>query len=545
MTEPGAAVESGGTRSAGPAVSSRPGRVPFVSGTGHPPVDSDEHRGVVDEAERVLLDPALEPVVEMVLRRVGADVYEAAADDGRVRFRRTPAGSAWAFEVVATEGRDPLGDQAVDRFSPVEVERAARWPRRTDNAYPHGYEQVAQLFDSPAAPDLCVIHTAAHYWGDKGGHVGEHGSLDVVQSRAPFLVAGAGVRHDGLVDRSCRLVDIAPTVLSLLGAEAGVGIGQNGRTRHDAYLARQDGEVVEGLSDGALRRPSHAVGFLLDGANANVVHDLLARGEIPNIARLLSMGTAFGHGAMSSLPTVTLANHTSILTGAHPGHHGILHNAWWDRAAQRQVVTNSPATWLTAMETLDPGVETVHRAVHRNWPGELSVSVNEPCDAGADFSVFDLMRRGEEVDRPPPTAELPHATEQFVRPVKEYNWSSKVDHTGVEQAVAIWGGRYRGVDYPRPRFTWCNFTLTDAAFHEGGPHSAIAEAGVRDTDARIGEILAAVEEAGAFDDTLFFLTADHGMEEADPAVTGDWDVALDESGLAYRDEAFGFVYVNP
>ena len=38
---------------------------------------------------------------------------------------------------------------------------------------------------------------------------------------------------------------------------------------------------------------------------------------------------------MASLPTVTLANHTSILTGAHPGHHGILHNAWYDRAHRR------------------------------------------------------------------------------------------------------------------------------------------------------------------------------------------------------------------
>ena len=62
----------------------------------------------------------------------------------------------------------------------------------------------------------------------------------------------------------------------------------------------------------------------------------------------------------------------------------------------------------------------------------------------------------------------------------------------------------------------CNFTLTDAAFHEGGPHSEIAAASVRDTDARLGEILAAVERAGVFDDTAFVLVADHGMQETDP-----------------------------
>ena len=50
--------------------------------------------------------------------------------------------------------------------------------------------------------------------------------------------------------------------------------------------------------------------------------------------------------------------------------------------------------------------------------------------------------------------------------------------------------------YPLPTFMWCNFTLTDAAMHEGGPHSEIAAASVRDSDARLGEVLAAVEQRG-------------------------------------------------
>src|SRR6185436_8701503 len=113
---------------------------------------------------------------------------------------------------------------------------------------------------------------------------------------------------------------------------------------------------------------------------------------------------------------------------------------------------------------------------------------------------------------------LPYTTQRFVRPLKDYRWSSRADHTAVEQAAGIWSGRYRGVDMPRPRFMWVNFTLTDAAFHEGGPHSEVAAASVRDTDARLGAVLAAVERAGAMDDTAFFLVADHGMEETNPAV---------------------------
>ena len=226
------------------------------------------------------------------------------------------------------------------------------------------------------------------------------------------------------------------------------------------------------------------------------------------------------------MPTVTLANHTSILTGRYPGHHGILHNAWWDREHGEQVITNSQATWPWSMQHLFDGVESMHHAVHRTWPDACTASVNEPCDIGADYSTFDFFRRGDVPPMPTTPDGLPHVTERFVRPSKDYSWSSVVDHMGVEQAVGIWSGEYRGVSYPPPRFMWCNFTLTDSAFHEGGPHSEIAEASVRDTDARIGEVLDAVERAGVFDDTAFVVVADHGMQQTDPAVTGDWDVAL-------------------
>lgn len=479
---------------------------------------------LADRALEVLLGDELEPIVELVVRAAPDEpgAYDALAVDGRVRFTRD--------EVLSVEGRNPLADQATNRFAGLDAERACPQPHRTRNSYPYAYDQVAQLFDHPAAPDLCVIHTAAHNWEDQGGHRGEHGSMDVVQSRAPFVIAGAGVRRMGMIKHACRLVDVAPTVASLLGCGS---------------LPRTDGEVLAGVLDPSASPPEHVVGFLFDGTNPNVLYDLAARGEAPNVARLMAMGTTFGHGAMASLPSVTLANHTSILTGLHPGHHGILHNAWYDRAGGRQVITNSAATWHGAMDWLAPGVETLHHAVHRASPGAVTASVNEPCDAGADFSTFDLVRRGVALDRPPAPEDLPHATERFVRPVKEYRWSSRVDHTGVDQFAGVWSGvDYHGVAWPRPRFTWVNFTLTDAAFHEGGPYSEIARASVHDTDARLGEVLDVVERAGVWDATAFFLVADHGMEETDPAVTGDWGPALRAADIPFRDEAFGFLYLG-
>ena len=68
---------------------------------------ADAHRASADAALEVLLDGALDPIVDMVCTaRDGA--YEALAHDGSVTFRRAADGS---YERVAVSGRDPLADQ--------------------------------------------------------------------------------------------------------------------------------------------------------------------------------------------------------------------------------------------------------------------------------------------------------------------------------------------------------------------------------------------------------------------------------------------------
>ncbi|MDQ1401954.1 MAG: phosphonoacetate hydrolase [Actinomycetota bacterium] len=485
-----------------------------------------------DEVARaldVLCSDQLEPIVDMVLRSIGPDEYECRSAEGRSTFRRD---EKWNFTVTEVVGRDPLANDAADAFVGLAAERANLHPSRADNAYPNGREQVAQLFDSPDAPDLCVLHAAAHNWEDQGGHRGEHGSIDAIQARAPFIMAGKGVKARGRVPRHCRLIDVAPTVLALLGAETISGVGLTGAPRDDALLARQDGEPLTDLLDG--ETPAHVVGFLLDGCNPNVLYAMAESGEAPNVARIMSLGTTFDHGALSGLPTATLANHTATLTGCYPGHHGILHNAWYDRAKGEQVITNSPATWPWAMQRLRTDVETIHEAVQRVRPGAFTASFDEPADRGASHSTFDAIRDGRLPDRFP-ADQLEHSTERFVRPSKDYRRMSIIDHLGAQDCVDLWAE-------VSPAFTWLNFTLTDAAFHEGGPHSEMAAASVRDTDARLGRVLEAVERAGVFDDTAFFLVADHGMEETNPEVRGDWGPVLRDAGLSFRDEAYGFLY---
>ena len=86
-------------------------------------------------------------------------------------------------------GRDPIARQDVDAFSPLSEELAQRRPRNEGNRYPYAYSSVAQLFDDSRAPDLAVVHSPSPNWEERGGHRGEHGSLDLVQSRAPLSFA--------------------------------------------------------------------------------------------------------------------------------------------------------------------------------------------------------------------------------------------------------------------------------------------------------------------------------------------------------------------
>src|SRR5947209_7376133 len=116
--------------------------VPALSGP-TPHQVPDEHRAVAEAALEVLLDSALEPIVDMVVRYVDGE-YQAASHDGAVRFRRTDEGG---YEVTAIEGADPLADQSTDKFSPLADELANMYPHRRANAYPHAFDHIAQLFD--------------------------------------------------------------------------------------------------------------------------------------------------------------------------------------------------------------------------------------------------------------------------------------------------------------------------------------------------------------------------------------------------------------
>ncbi len=488
-----------------------------------------EHRGAPadlatlrDRALEVLCDPSLAHCVDLVAYADGSAII-VANSAGAARFDRrepdAPPSPLW--------GRNPVADQDPLAFTPLTAELADPSPPNDRNSYPYAGQRLASLFADARSPDLAVVHTGRHHWPERGGHLGEHGSLSVVQSRAPLLLSGAGVTERGVLAAAARTVDVAPTLAWLAGVPL-------------ARLGGLDGSALVDLA--VPHGVRHVVGLLWDGANSNSLIALAKAGELPAVARLLERGCALAGGAVAEFPSVTLVNHTSALTGVGPGRHGVVHNAFFDRVTGARVVTNDSATWHRWNEWLRPGVTTMFDWVDH----DRTACVNEPADSGAGYSTFGLIRSGGSRDGAKSmTSGLPdprtdrHASQQWVVSDSDYAWSSQVDAVGLEQVLGLWESRQQA-----PRLMWWNTLLTDTGHHAGGPHSPVAHDSMRDADRRLGVFLDHLERLGALDETVVLLTADHGMERADPGCSGDWDEALSEAGVPFRDEAYGFIYLG-
>ena len=341
---------------------------------------SPEDRAALRErAVAALCTPELAAIVDLVVWAEDGTAY-AANHLGRVRWDADDTR-------VVEHGTDPIGSEDPMAFLPYEREVADPSPElSTGNAYPYAAARLRSFFADPErSPDLAIVHTPRHQFLEDGGHVGEHGSLDVIQSRAPLVLSGAGVARRGFVDDHARLVDVGPTLAVLAGVPADA--------LTDADGDPLDGRPLTAYLDG--RRPRHVVGILWDGATSGDLLHLAETGELPGLARLLERGTALRGGAVAEFPSVTLTNHTAILTGVGPGRHGVMGNVYFDRATGETVVPNDETTWHRSGEWLKSSVRTVFEMVNdvvEPAGSPRTASVNEAIERGADYSTMQVIR---------------------------------------------------------------------------------------------------------------------------------------------------------
>ena len=178
------------------------------------------------------------------------------------------------------------------------------------------------------------------------------------------------------------------------------------------------------------------------------------------------------------------------------------------------------------MHCLDPASRRSTPRCTRTWPDACTASINEPSDAGADYSTFDFSGGGgvrrsagaRRACRTRPSGSCGRSKEYRGRRAPTTPPSTRSAASGAARSTTRLPAAHVHVVQlhahrrcvPRRRAA-----LRDRARHRC---TTPTPASARSSTPSSG--------AGAWDDTAFFLVADHGMEETDPAVTGDWDVAL-------------------
>jgi hypothetical protein len=366
-----------------------------------------------------------------------------------------------------------------------------------------------------------------------------HGPLNVIASRGPLIFAGKGV-HKGKVIADCaRSVDIAPTVAKALGVKQTWGVDESGHYSHDVYLKWQDGHVLEDVLDG--ETPARAVIIANDAlTHSELVHQLGSDKPLATYRWLVAHGTMYKHGTINNFPTNTFASHNTIGTGAYSGHHGLIDNWFYNR---RERTRHDPLT-----EVIDTGkfirdeVETLHQAVHRSFKGwdpgtqplgTFSMSINDPLTKDADHALLEGVQPIDWGLCPEPEGlALPDLNKHISMRAQA------ADNLGVSIFAKAFVGSYtqQGKQVrcaQPPRFAIINLALTDDVAHETGPHSNHMVDALAQCDQRQQVLFDVLKQAGAFDDTLFVFTSDHGQMLQDVQRVTDPLEGLRKAGIRF------------
>jgi hypothetical protein len=460
----------------------------------------------------------------------GSWSYEAWASRGMVRWvRKLAPDGGYDYETVEVIGENPHAQQDFRALGTFDEELAAgsgdaetNFVEPANLTYPYAYERLSQLFDSPNAPDL-VVNPKSYCYGRQPG---QHGALDVIQSRSPLVLSGPGVKRGEYLELPSRQIDIAPTIAKIMNFPLIDGRDITGRTSSergvapDVYLQRQDGHPLDGVVDPSTGTPERVYIILLDGQSHT---DLRWRLEnepaaIPNLRRLIDRGVMLRHGSITNFPSITWPSHNAIGTGAWSGHHDIVNPSYYLRET-RETVSPQGQQFDTA-RFLSPGVETLFEAFHRvygEWDGTsgvLTASVNEPCTRGAGHASLERRLLGDRGELIMLTKETEHEINpRWFNELEEqgHKLQGQIDNRALAQARQL----FIDETHPAPIFTYHEFAQPDSSAHDYGPHHEGARAALDETDVRIGHLLATLEKRGLFESTLFVITTDHGMAQQD------------------------------
>jgi hypothetical protein len=523
-------------------------------------IGADEESAYEASVAALLADPS----VDFVATRKD-DRYEVRAARGTVVFHRERSREATTYLLDAVQGTNPIERQDPTWIPSLAEELAAGSnpngvslpelgyaegdPRLSfiepeDDSYPYGYERIAAYFDHPDAADFMINWKG---YAHAGVDLGEHGSLNVVQSRSPLLFWGAGIRP-GMVDGGARHVDIAPTVAQLLGMPTTFGVDERGIWSHEVYLTWQDGHPLDEVLDGTTA--DRVIVLVCDGlAFSELVDEATSRwADLPNFARFFNEGAWMGYGSITNWPSVTYPSHNTISAGVYSGHHGLVDNQYYLRDEGKSVAPINQTLFTEKYFAPVGPAQTLHEAIHGAFgvwdkatrDGAFTASLLDPSVRDADKADLEIRDRSGEVPFPPMGLETPGE----VPTLDPFFQGTSVSAEQLTERIGLTELYYLFTKGIGPTYVVMNLITTDGAGHAYGPHADAMKRVLSHIDADLGVLFAWLAEWGLMDSTAVILTSDHGMQIGDLSRSGWPSDSLDAAGIRYQPDTWLGIYLD-
>lgn len=237
----------------------------------------------------------------------------------------------------------------------------------------------------------------------------------------------------------------------------------------------------------------------LDGFKA----EYLDRFRLPNLRRVMQRGTR-ARAMIPVFPALTFPNHYSLVTGLHPGRHGIVSNRFFDPErkdtyAYTDIKKVTDGTWYRGEPIWVTAEKQGMVSACFFWPGS-------------------------------------EAAIQNIRPSIWNRYDGKVSNAARVKTVLDW---LRLPAERRPHVITLYFSELDTVSHDNPLESPLIETAAQSLDRSVGQLLDGIEGLPIRDRIHLLLTSDHGMVNTSPEQTIRLESLLEAGQLAELEASYG------
>lgn len=289
----------------------------------------------------------------------------------------------------------------------------------------------------------------------------------------------------------------------------------NHQLRMSVVLALVFSVLVMGEARAGQDSPRNIILIGWDGAQRNHLKEMIARNEVPNLMALAREG-AMVDIDITNGATDTKAGWTQILTGYVPEITGVLSNSRY-----RPIPVG-----YTVFERLEKffGPENIVTAAIVGKKG--NIDADAPVQIPFDRWAKRMKRQGRKVVEPRQGKRVRNGGRIEKRgdqyyvlfPGRPYYYTKDnmdLFINGLSKNEKVAGIAMENLEKYRSKrfFFFIHFAEPDHSGHKHGENSTEYTEAIRSDDEWTGKIMSKLKELGLYEDTLVYVTADHGFDE--------------------------------